>query len=229
VMLAASLRSRRLDGFIAVHYPLPQAAIDELHRQEAPLVMLSPQATPNCAAVHINDFNGGRAVGRHLLDLGHRHIAFLGAPGVYSNNRRLGLREVLADAGVEPYELISNMPINKQAEPWLEGQSLTEELFASNTDVTAVVCSDDFKAVGALTAARRAGLTIPDDLSIVGYDNFYWTAFADTPLTTVHQPKEDQGACAVELLQELRNGMPPREVWLEPELIVRGSTARARE
>jgi DNA-binding LacI/PurR family transcriptional regulator len=95
--------------------------------------------------------------------------------------------------------------------------------------VTAIICASDPLALGAVRAARREGLRVPEDLSVVGYDDSALMACTDPPLTTVRQPIEAIGRAAVEMLvgQIEGSSVPPEELFFEPEIVARGSTASA--
>lgn len=225
--LIGALQARQLDGLIAAQCRLSCDVLEELRRQETPLVLLSPQAAPGYAAVHVNDEAGGRLAGEHLLSLGHQRIAFLGYHSIYSELRERGLSQLLAANGVRLRRRISPASgPSMQDQPWKNGEALAGQLLKRHPDTTAIVCSDDYNAVGVLAAAQKAGRRVPDDLSVVGYDDLYWTAFTNPPLTTIQQPKELQGTRAAELLLEVLAGGAPREVLLEPQLTQRASTAQ---
>ena len=95
--------------------------------------------------------------------------------------------------------------------------------------VTGIICASDPLALGAIRAARRAGLSVPADLSVIGYDDSAFMSCTDPPLTTVRQPIEAIGRAAVEMLTGQIEGssIPPDELFFEPEIVARGSTAYA--
>jgi DNA-binding LacI/PurR family transcriptional regulator len=99
-----------------------------------------------------------------------------------------------------------------------------------NSGVTGIVCASDILALGAIRAVRRAGLSVPDDVSVIGYDDSAMMNCTDPPLTTVRQPIDAMGRAAVDMLVALieRAVVPADELLFEPELVVRASTARAR-
>ena len=165
-----------------------------------------------------------QAVG-HLLSLGHRRIGMLAGPRDHVPSRRKisAIRIALARAGVE-------MP-----ETWIEhaifslegGQAAASRLLLEG--VTGIVCASDPLALGAVRAVRRRGLNVPEDVSIVGYDDSSFMTCADPPMTTIRQPIEAMGRAAVDLLASEIAGarVAHDELLFEPELVVRASTGPA--
>ncbi|KOV82235.1 LacI family DNA-binding transcriptional regulator [Nocardia sp. NRRL S-836] len=153
----------------------------------------------------------------HLTSLGHRRIgAVLGPPDHMPSQRKLEAIQRCGGADVE-HAMFS-----------LEGgQAAATKLVQRG--VTAIICASDPLALGAIRAVRRAGLDVPKDVSIIGYDDSAFMTCTDPPLTTVRQPIEAMGRAAVELLanQISGNAVAPDELLFEPELVVRASTAPA--
>lgn len=154
----------------------------------------------------------------HLTSLGHRRIGLVVGPEDHVPSRRkiAGFIERAAGAAPVEHALFS-----------LEGgQAATTRLLRHG--VTGVICGSDVLALGAIRAVRRAGLTVPGDVSVVGYDDSAFMNCTDPPLTTVRQPIEAMGKAAVALLvSQIENGaVYPEELLFEPELVVRGSTGR---
>jgi DNA-binding LacI/PurR family transcriptional regulator len=154
----------------------------------------------------------------HLTSLGHRRIGLVVGPEDHVPSRRKIAGFIERAAGEAPVEhaLFS-----------LEGgQAAATRLLRHG--VTGVICGSDVLALGAIRAVRRAGLTVPGDVSVVGYDDSAFMNCTDPPLTTVRQPIEAMGKAAVALLvSQIENGaVYPEELLFEPELVVRGSTGR---
>lgn len=159
----------------------------------------------------------------HLSALGHERIGLVLGPEDHmpSRRKRAAFREAAlrADLDVTPVEhaLFS-----------LEGgQAATTRMLRAG--VTGVICASDVLALGAIRAVRRAGLTVPGDVSVVGYDDSAWLNCTDPPLTTVRQPIQSMGSSAVALLVNQMEKViaHPEELLFEPELVVRGSTGPA--
>jgi DNA-binding LacI/PurR family transcriptional regulator len=159
----------------------------------------------------------------HLSALGHERVGLLLGPEDHMPSRRklAGFTEAAqrAGSGVAPVEhaLFS-----------LEGgQAATTRMLRQG--VTGIICASDVLALGAIRAARRAGLAVPGDVSVVGYDDSAWLNSTDPPLTTIRQPIESMGKSAVALLVNQMETVVahPGELLFEPELVVRGSTGPA--
>jgi len=184
-------------------------------------------ADPACDLVETAHMQGGLLAVRHLLSLGHKRIACIGGPvGVMPSEQRIeGWRMALAEGGAAP---------NADALLWRGGftsQGGYEAMHAilrTEQAPSAVFVCNDLMAIGALRAAHESGVHVPDDLSIVGFDDIELSAYTSPPLTTVAQPKERIGALAVDMLLERVGGKrrDARKVVLQPELRVRASTTR---
>ncbi|MFD9541851.1 LacI family DNA-binding transcriptional regulator [Streptomyces sp. NPDC060022] len=159
---------------------------------------------------------------RHLVSLGHERIGLVLGPSDHVPSRRK-LAAALAVAGALPQERIERSMFSLEG-----GQAAASRLLERG--VTGIVCASDPLALGAVRAARRRGLAVPSDVSVVGFDDSAFMNCTEPPLTTVRQPIEAMGRAAVELLSALIQGgtVPPGELLFEPELVVRGSTAQAR-
>ena len=196
--------------------------------EEVPLV-LAVRDMPDLrvATVAHDDVLGGRLAARHLLDLGHSHLGQLVGPDDVSSfrHRRRGFRDAATDAGLDVLE-ISDATLLPTVE---EGRRLMELLLREHGDdmPSAVFVHNDPMAVGALDAARAAGLACPDDLSIVGYNNSALTAYLDPPLTTIHLPGYELGRLAADTVIGMLDepGVAPHTVTLPPRLVARASTA----
>jgi LacI family transcriptional regulator len=226
------LAERRIDGLIVVS--TGEGDDDALTKQLAglrvPTVLVDREvANPACDLVETAHMQGGLLAVRHLLSLGHKRIACIGGPaGVIPSEQRIeGWRMALAEAGATP-------DIAKDALLWRGGftsQGGYEAMHAilrTEQKPSAVFVCNDLMAIGALRAAHESGVRVPDELSIVGFDDIELSAYTSPALTTVAQPKERIGALAVDMLLERVGGKrrDARKVVLQPELCVRASTAR---
>lgn len=218
------LLAQSVEGIVVI---APQeVVIDRLESAQLDVPYMTLLGGPSAVQreLTVDQEAGARAATRHLLQLGHRRIAHLSGPlDWYEAEARVsGYRAELTDAGLEP-------------EPVLEGDWTAESGYrlglrvVEAPEVTAVFTSNDQMALGLYHAARERGLRIPEDLSVVGFDDIPEAAHFWPPLTTVLQDFTELGRRSVEsLVAEIEGGTEPTAVRLQPELIVRASTARIR-
>jgi LacI family transcriptional regulator len=222
------LISRRVEGlFISPVYRMaPTASIyQELERCRIPAVILGHRA-PFCAQfinVETDDIQASYVITRHLLDLGHRRIAFFAGPQVSpSGQERLeGYRRALREAEIEwDDRLIFNAGATIE-----EGEKAALQLLNESSDATAVQAVNDLVAIGAATIFLNQGLRIPEDLSIVGFGNVLISEHFRVPLTTIRQPKHRLGLAAMDLMTRLIRREQPESKRLPAEIVVRSSAA----
>lgn len=222
------LAERRIDGLIVVSTGSDDSLVGQLHGLTMPTVLLDREIDdPDCDLVETAHMEGGLVAVRHLLSLGHRRVACVGGPvGVASSEQRIeGWRLALAESGAvaDANTLLWRGGFTSQG-----GYEAMHAILRTDEVPSAVFVCNDLMAIGALRAVHESGLRVPDDLSIVGFDDIELSAYTSPPLTTVAQPKEHIGALAVDMLLERVNGRrrDARKVVLQPELRVRASTAR---
>lgn len=227
---AALTRRDRADGLLVMSLPPPSHDLERLAAAGVPVVLLDARGPEGHAvsSVVTDDVEGGRLATRHLLALGHERIAFIGDdPGnplgfVSSAEREQGYRQTLEAAGVEVRpELIRHGPHVRSI-----ARRRTEELLALRAGrPTAVFAASDTQALGVLEAARAAGLRVPEDISVVGFDDIEVSSYVG--LTTVRQPLYESGRrAAARLLEVLGAGDPVAtgQEELELDLVVRSTT-----
>ncbi|WP_214105678.1 LacI family DNA-binding transcriptional regulator [Acrocarpospora catenulata] len=202
---------------------IDRSRYEDLKRQRMPIVFVNGDL-PGLAipTLSCDDAIAGRIAVRHLIELGHRRIGFLSGPANYSPVRRrlAGFRQAMREAfGPGAGELVELTTFDVNG-----GQSAANLLLEQG--VTALVCGSDLMALGAIRAARRRGLRVPADVSVIGADDSLLMSFTDPPLTTVRQPVLAIGVAAVRaLIDEIRGkGAKPAEHLFEPELVLRAST-----
>ena len=215
---------RRPTGVIAVLSELTSAQQEQFASRGIPLVVLDPTGEPlhETPSIGATNWTGGLIAARHLVDLGHRRIALITGPARYPFCRaRLdGYRAALDQAGLEPQVVESTLDVPG-------GQRAAASLLSSPTRPTAICTANDTQALGVYEAARLAGLRIPADLSVVGFDDLSFTRWSGPPMTTVRQPLVQMGSTAANLVLALADGIEPEtnRVELATSLIVRQSTA----
>lgn len=214
-------------GIIAVTSVMARSLLDSAARRKIPLVSIDPIDSFDESIVSIGstDWAGARAMTEHLLGLGHRRIAFIGGPlgSAPTIERTHGYRAALGAHGIEEDPaLIRNGPYTFQS-----GVELVTELLDSGVEVTAIVGASDAIAFGAMAVARERGISVPEELSVVGYDDLPQAEWSTPKLTSVRAPLEGIGRMAVETVLGLGAGREPlsHHIQLSTNLIVRESSA----
>ncbi|QNS06137.1 LacI family DNA-binding transcriptional regulator [Streptomyces xanthii] len=185
-----------------------------------------PVPGTDAVSVTFDNRGGGRELTRHLLSLGHRRIGYVAGPEERTTTRhRLeGHREALADAGVtESDDLVVHGTYDRAT-----GRAATAELLRGAPDLTAIVAANDTVALGACAALREAGLRVPEDVSVAGFDDLPFSADAVPALTTVRLPLSDTAARAGRIAMGREEAPEGGVDVVGGELIVRGSTAPPR-
>ncbi len=226
-----SFHRRRVDGVIIAASLISAQHAERLAHINIPTVLINQQSEapyPLFHTVSSDDLSGACLAIRHLIDLGHRRIAYLGAGNRPRSNRlRLeGCRAGLAAAGIPlADELVRIAPSEHHyyTDDVADGQALSQDLIAAGA--TALFCYNDMLAVGALLACRAAGRSVPDEISIVGYDDIELAQYVTPALTTIHQPRLRLGQQALQMLRSLLQNAPVEDVRLPVELVRRASTA----
>jgi LacI family transcriptional regulator len=221
---ASLVRSGRTDGLIVSGPRYDDEELVELARDGFPVVIQGSLPGLDVPSVDVDNEAGARLAVEHLLALGHRRIACItNAPRAYtaSSERLTGYREALAAAGIaEETELLAEGAFDAQS-----GHRAMAEILARTTP-DAVFVASDVVAIGALAGLRDAGLTVPGDVSVVGFDAIPLAAYLDPPLTTISLPAYDLGRAAGRAVLDRIAGRPVAGRTLLPtELIVRASTA----
>lgn len=237
-----AVRSVATDGHLVFSVDDRHPAVHALVAAGRPMVTIDePDLGDRTSFVGIDDRRGAELACAHLLELGHRRLGVLlgrlrsgaGTAGPVdaeqeaaitiriARQRISGYRDAFLAAGLDPGELVL----------WAAGgndpdsaRTATAAVLAAHPDISGLLCFSDQLAIGASQAAQRLGRHVPDDLSIVGFDDVPRAATWDPPLTTIRQPLVDKGRAAADLLLELIAGHPPRRIELPIELVVRASS-----
>lgn len=192
-------------------------ALDELVARDVPLVVVEGPPWPGATHVDIEHRTGTRASARHLHDLGHRRVATLTLPASRpQREREAGLREVFPNAEV----------LGACDSDLASAQEAVGAWWDTGGTATAIVCQSDVQAAGVVLEARRRGLRVPDDLSVVGFDGVA-TPWLDVELTTVVQPLAEKGRLTAQAVLDRLDGAAPADVVLPVRLRVGGSTGPA--
>jgi DNA-binding LacI/PurR family transcriptional regulator len=222
-----ALRERRVDGILVTASRVGALYMPLLGEMNVPIVLINNQHPGTFGFnVTIDNQHGARQATAHLIGLGHHRIAYIGDRcGFQSDTERFaGYRQALeaADIVFDP-ELVAYGDGGPES-----GDTAMQQLLARPEVPTAVFCYNDMEAFGALRAVRTHGLRVPEDISLVGFDDLYLSSYIDPPLTTVHQPKHGMGRQAAETLLELLAGGKPASIVKPCQLVIRKSTAPPR-
>ena len=225
---SSEISHQDLDGIVMIA-PLAGADVESIADlfDDTPFVMIDVKAGEAVHSVAIDQAHGVRLAVQHLVDLGHRHVCEISGPLRWNDarERHETLRASLEAAGITPGPSVEA--------DWTAagGFAAARRLLATRVPCTALVVGNDQMALGAIRALRDAGLRVPDDVSIVGYDDVPEAAYFDPPLTTVRQDFEALGQQCVEYLTTLIKApqTPRHQRVLYPTFVARSSTAEPRQ
>lgn len=221
--------NRLIDGLIVVNAVDQAYSVTTLEEASIPTVFIDSLATTTISSISTDDLQGAYIATKYLIEQGHRQIAHIsGAPGLEITKRRAaGYQQALAD-----YDLEFQMIVSPDSMHWdyRSGYNTMNYILDKNYEPTAVFVAGDEMAIGAYRALYDRGLSIPEDMSIVGFDDIEASTFATPPLTTIQQPFAKIASKAVSLLFDIIKDQQTEtiQIMLQPELIVRQSTARIK-
>ncbi|WP_210479525.1 LacI family DNA-binding transcriptional regulator [Naasia sp. SYSU D00948] len=219
--------SRRPAGVILVFSDLPPEHKVQLRSRNIPFVILDPSGdpAPDVPSVGSANWSGGVLATRHLIGLGHKRIAMITGPDdmMCSRARVSGFRSAMEQAGLEvDEELVVAGDFHRE-----DGVEQGHRLLSRPDRPTAIFAGSDLQAFGVYEAARALGLRVPDDVSVVGYDDLQVSQWVGPPLTTVRQPLTEMAEQATRLVLQLRGSERQETVRIDlaTSLVVRDSTA----
>ncbi len=217
------LIERRVDGIVIASSRITRHHAERLREAAVPVVLVNDTVAgsglPSVSTAHRH---GARMAGAHLIELGHVRLGHIGAPSDHpaAGLRRRGVADALRAGGLPA-------PLVAIGDGGVEGGATAVPALIG-AGVTGIVAYNDLTAIGAIRALRRAGIGVPEEVSVVGFDDIDLAAWTDPPLTTIRQPVDELGRWAVEHLADVLGGRasrgPSAPVLLEPQLVVRGST-----
>ena len=225
-----ALLSRRVDGIILTPVKYDEKLLQIIKKATVPFVFMSEMINGIiCDFTGDDDYNGGRLATEHLVSLGHKRIAYFGTlSDVYSNKEMIkGYRKVLKEKVIE-YDKYLIMRGNRDKKVLEE--NLTRVLDLENPP-TAIFAWSDIMAIGILEALKEKRIKVPQDISLVGYDNMDFLSVFHIPLTTISQPNYQIGYTAAQLLLErIEKGieLSPRKIIHKPKLVIRESISKVR-
>ncbi len=227
--LEGAIRRASVDGFISVGLSPDDRALDVLDRIGIPTVLIDSEGSADHPAVNVDDQGGAQAAARHLLDLGHARLAIIVLPPARAQvnstptaaRRLAGYQAAIGEAGApSPHTVVAGISV-------AAGQRAFESFPTGKRRPTAVLAMSDMAAIGVMAAARAAGMAVPDDLSVVGFDDVPASAWTNPPLTTVRQPIVEKGRLAARLLiQRMKGKAVESPAPLRTNLVIRNSTSK---
>jgi DNA-binding LacI/PurR family transcriptional regulator len=210
------------DGIIIDGHYCIDPFMDVLKQYAKPTVMLGYQSHPYF--LRSDNFLGGRLLMQHLIELGHREIGIVGiSQGVsLAGDQRLeGLRSAAVEQGID----FDTLPCVNGVFSSASGAAAAHELLSQQPRLTAIIALNDRMAMGAIRQIQAMGYAVPDQISVVGYDDLPQSGEFSPALTTVNQQLHTWGSIAMNMLFDLLNGQEPESVILPPRLVIRQSTA----
>jgi DNA-binding LacI/PurR family transcriptional regulator len=222
---ARRLLERKVDG-VAIMTAEPSHLSSELRRQEIPVVLLE-SGTPSTyvSTIRVETLPGIQKALEHLKSLGHRRIGYLGAP-VSLAPGKLRLEAFMNAMGGCRLSAPASIILKSNVATISGGFAGMLKMLESPVRPTAVLVFNDAMALGALHAARKAHVSVPEELSIIGFDDIEFGAFVEPELTTIHTSRPALAKLAFDTLLRMSEGAPGATVLLPTSLIVRSSTAR---
>jgi LacI family transcriptional regulator, galactose operon repressor len=225
----ARLQQQRVQGILITPIDSEAAVLERIAERGTPVVVVDrTRRDADLCSVSVDDTRGGRLAAEHLVASGHTRVAFVGGPVSIGQvrDRVDGARRAWRAAGRSDTALV-HLPT--EALTVADGAAAGERVVALSPRrrPTAVFCANDLLALGVLRTALNAGLRVPDDLAIVGYDDIDFAATAAIPLTSVRQPRLELGRTAARLVIDEATNVhhEHRQVVFAPELVVRDSTS----
>jgi DNA-binding LacI/PurR family transcriptional regulator len=209
------------DGVIVDGHFCIDPLMDILQQFELPTVMLGYH--PHTYYLRSDNLLGGRLLMEHLLDFGHRHIAIIGTPdgiSLAADQRLRGIRLAAEERGLS-FDAMPRANGNFSLE---SGAAAARDLLLTNSELTAIIALNDRMAMGAIRQLREAGCLVPEQVSVVGYDDLPQSREFNPPLTTINQQLGSWGSIAMAMMQQLLAGEEAQSIVLPPQLVVRNSS-----
>ena len=224
------LLDRRVDGLVLIGGLIPEDDLQKISTQKPVIVVARPTKVLSNQCILVDNFKGAYAATQYLIEMGHRHIAHITIPDaslVAADDvlqRYKGYKQALCDAGIDfDPQLVVEGNLLQQS-----GVLALERLLMQERPFSAIFAANDQMAYGARLALFRRGFRVPEDVSLVGFDDHYSAAYTIPPLTTVRQPAVELGEVAAAAILDLIKGKMTAISLFEPKLIIRESVVRLR-
>jgi LacI family transcriptional regulator len=218
------LRSRRVDGVIVLTGRLTDTVLKSYAKTQPLVVTGRSLKAPGLFAMNFDNYEGGRLATQHLIQLGHRRIAFIAGDSDHpdATERLRGYRSALEQSGIayDPALVVPGEYLE------VSGLMAVDRLLATGQRFTAIFAANDQMAMGAALGLQRRSLRVPEDVSIVGFDDLPTSQYAIPPLTSVQQPAYDLGRLAAQAMLQMLAGNKPSITMPQPRLVARESSRR---
>lgn len=215
---------RHLDGVIMLGVRTNDPYLHEVLQSSIPCVLIDvPVSGKKCSYVTLDNREGARQAVAHLLRDGHRRIGFINGhrEAFVSEERLQGYRHAMAEAGLAHEEWVFHGDFDEAS-----GSEGARRLLQQHPDLTALFCASDLMAIGAMRELKAMGKRMPQDVSVIGFDNIDLAHYVTPTLSTVHQPRYQFGTQAMDVIVNLLNGEEVEPVVLAPEILIRESSGR---
>lgn len=225
------LQEQRTAGILITPVQNDTGYLQRLRQQGIAIALLDrPSRARGLCSIAVDDVLGGELATRHLLELGHRSIAFVSGPLSIRQcaDRRRGMSRAIKSMGLDPAQIIVDIPARAQQAS--AGEQCVDELLRHKRRPTAVFCANDLLALGIMRGLNERKVNIPAEMALVGYDDVEFASVLSPALTSIRQPKYQLGRTAAELLlDEVTNAdhHQHKQVIYQPELVVRATTLPA--
>ena len=228
-VVSSLISQRRVDGIIMVCTPRESSEIAPLQNGQVPFTLIGANLMPNICSIDVDNEEGSYTAARHIIELGHTRIGYISGDMRYDNavQRCRGFQRALEEANLEPVGVY--MGDFTQHSVVLGARQLLQD---RKNPVTAIVCASDLMAYGVLREAKEQGYSIPEDLSVIGFDDIPMSRESQPKLTTIRQPITTLGSLAShQLINQIENkqdSIGPVKQVIKTKLVVRNSTAAPR-
>jgi len=222
------LEEQRVAGILITPVGPNPRQLEGVRARSGSVVLLDRQSpTPDQCSVAVDDVRGGDLGVAHLLALGHKRIGLVNGPTRVRQcaDRRTGALRALRSASLDPKSALFEITIPRL--DFRGGEQAVETLLAASDRPTGVFCNNDLMAIGVLRGLSKAGVRVPDDIALVGYDDIEFAALSSVPLTSIRQPRYELGYTAAQLLLSEAEDGPAHEhqqIMFQPELVIRESS-----
>lgn len=222
------LEEQRAQGVLITPVQSDASYLQRFKQRGISVVLLDrPSKIKDLCSVSVDDIRGGELAASHLLEQGHRHIGFIHGPLSIRQcaDRQRGVVKAVRAFGLDPRQAILDITTN--AQNIKGGEESVEKLLHTSTRPSAVFCANDLLALGLMRGLVKLGISIPDDIALIGYDDVEFASVLSTPLTSIRQPKYELGRAAAELLLDEANNPTTHQhqhIVYQPELIIRESS-----